>query len=133
MVPDKLLISSEQGVDLVAAGVRDKGDEVLCVLGGTKERADDVAENLEASLAAGARDPVSGRPVGDSVTAADVSRTTTDGVEVVEADLTLAGSEPPGYVLRAIPGGAVVALINDSGEAFTRKPDSQASARGEIP
>ena len=133
MVPDKLLLSSEQGVDLVAAGVRDEGDEVLCVLGGTSERADEVAANLEASLAAGARDPVSGRPVGDSVAAADVSRTTTDGVEVVEANLALAESEPPGYVLRAIPEGAVVGLINDSGEAFTRRPDSQASARGEIP
>ena len=133
MVPDKLLISTEQGVDLLAAGVRDSGHEALCVLGGTAGRADEIADNLEASLAPDAADPVSGRPVGDSVASAEVSRATDDGVEVVEADLTLASGEQPGYLLRAIPQGALVGLINDSGEAFTRKPDSQASARGEIP
>ena len=130
MIPDKLLISTEQGVDLIAAGVRDEGHEVLCVLGGTADRADDVADNLEASLAPDAADPVSRRPVSESVESAEVSRATDDGVEVVEADLALAAGEEPGYVLRAIPQGALVGLINDSGRSFTRKPNSQASARG---
>lgn len=131
MVPDRQLISTEQGVDLVAAGVRARGDEVLCVLGGTAERADEVAANLEASLAADSPDPISRTPVGDSVESAEVSRDTDDGVEVVEADLTLVSGGQPGYLLRAIPQGALVGLINDSGRSFTRKADSQALARGE--
>jgi hypothetical protein len=131
MVPDRQLISTEQGVDLVAAGVRNAGDEVLCVLGGTAERADEIASNLESSLAADSPDPISRAPVGDSVESADVGRDADDGVEVVEADITLAAGEEPGYLLRAIPQGALVGLINDSGRSFTRTPDSQALARGE--
>ena len=131
MVPDRQLISTEQGVDLVAAGVRRPGDEVLCTLGGTAERADEIASNLESSLAADSPDPISRAPVGDSVESAEVSLDTDDGVQVVRADLALTPGEKAGYLLRAIPQGALVGLINDSGRSFTRKPDSQALARGE--
>ena len=46
MIPDKLLLSVELGVDLVALGVTAEG-EVLCVLGGTPERAVAVTSALE--------------------------------------------------------------------------------------
>jgi len=131
MVPDRQLISTEQGVDLVGVGVRAPGDEVLCTMGGTAERAGEIASNLEASLAPDSPDPVSRTPIGDSVESAEVTRDTDGGVEVVGAEVTLAAGEEPGYLLRAIPQGALVGLINDSGRSFTRKADSQALARGE--
>ena len=56
MIPDKLLLSVETGIELVAVG-RDRDREVLCVLGGTAERARRAEAGLRASLAPGARDP----------------------------------------------------------------------------
>jgi hypothetical protein len=117
MVPDKLLISNEQDIDLVAVGVRAEG-EVLCVLGGTAERADQVAAALETSLAPDARDPSSGEPIGDSVAAVDVERSVYDDVEVVRADVRLAKGQPPGYLFGTLSRGAVVGMINASPETI---------------
>jgi hypothetical protein len=98
MIPDKLLLSTEQGVELIAAGVG-TGGEVLCVLGGTTERADAIAANLQAGLAE-----------------AEVSRTSHEGVEVVRAELGPDDRERAGYVFGLLSGGGVVELIN-GGEA----------------
>jgi len=118
MVPDKLLISNEQGVDLLAVGMR-AGGEVLCVLGGTHERSAEVAANLEASLAPGARDPASGEPIGESVAAVEVVSDEYEGVEVARANLTLAAGEPRGFLFRALSQGSLVALINGTSRVFT--------------
>jgi hypothetical protein len=119
MVPDKLLISAELGVDLVAVGVRGER-EVLCVLGGTAERADQVAAALEASLGRDSRDPASGEPIADSVAAVEVTRGVYEGVEVVRADVTLAGGQSPGFLFGALSRGSVVGMINGSPRLFVR-------------
>jgi hypothetical protein len=111
LIPDLLIISTELGVQVVAAGVRREGQEVLCVLGGTPERADEVAASLEAGLAPDARDPVSGEPIGRSVEAADIARDSYGDVEVVRAEVTLTASEPPGYLFGQISVASVVAWI----------------------
>ena len=41
MVPDKQLLGTDLGIDLAAFGVT-ADDDVLCVIGGTAERADAV-------------------------------------------------------------------------------------------
>jgi len=118
LIPDNLLISTELGVDVVAVGIKADG-EVLCVLGGTAERADEVASALEASLAPNARDPVSGKPMSDSVAAVDVVSAPYQGVEAVRAEVTLARGRSPGFLFGTVSSGSVVGLIN-GGRTFVR-------------
>jgi hypothetical protein len=120
LVPDKQIVSTELGIQLVAAGVRREGQEVLCVLGGTAERADEVATSLESALAPDVPDPVSGEPTGKSVEAFDVTRDSHGEIEMVRADLTLTADESPGYLLGQISGAAVVAWINGTERTFDR-------------
>jgi hypothetical protein len=120
LVPDKQIVSTELGIQLVAAGVRRDGREVLCVLGGTSGRADEVAGSLETALAPDALDPVSREPVGKSVETFDVTRDSYDDIEVVRADLTLTPRQPPGYLLGQISGAAVVAWINGTERTYVR-------------
>jgi hypothetical protein len=100
--------------------VRREGHEVLCTLGGTSERADQVADFLEAGLAPDAADPVTGVPVGRSVQSAGVTRDSYDGVEVVRAEVTLTGKEPPGYLFGQISGASVVAWINGTATTYAQ-------------
>jgi hypothetical protein len=111
MIPDKLLLSSEVGVDAVAVGVT-ADSEVMCVIGGSPERADDVASTLERTLGPGARDPRSGERISDSVTGVEVDRGGYDGVEWVRAEGDAAGAHPRGYLLSTVPLGSLVSLIN---------------------
>jgi hypothetical protein len=113
LIPDKLLLSTELGVDLVGLGVQTEG-EVLCVLGGTDERAGEVATALERSFAPGAREPRTGAPISDSVAAFEVATKTYEGVEVVRAELTLAAGQTPGFLFGAVARGSLVELINGS-------------------
>lgn len=117
MIPDKLLLSSEVGIDQAAMGVK-AGGEVLCALGGTAERADAVAEGLESSLAPDAKDPVSGEPIGDSLTDVEVTRSAYDGVEVVKAEAKVPAGQNPGFFFGTVARGSLVSLINGSSESF---------------
>ena len=119
MIPDKQLLSVEVGVELVAVGVR-PGGEVLCVLGGTPERAAAVATALETSLAPSARDPATGERFRGSIAGVAVSSETYDGVEVVRAELTPAPGSGPGFLFGTVARGSLVALINGAEESFPR-------------
>ena len=111
MIPDKLLISVELGVDLVAIGVgRDR--EVLCLLGGTSQRADEVAANLREGLAPRAREPRTGVRVGARVRGVEVSRSSYDGVEVVRAAMSPAAGQPEDFLFEAIGRGSLPELIS---------------------
>ena len=112
LIPDDLLLSSDLGVDLVGLGVSKPRHEVLCVLGGTAARADEVAAALKRSLAPNAREPVTGARIGTSVAAVDLARNRHEGVEVVRAKLTLAAGQPPGYLFGTVSQGSLVGLIN---------------------
>jgi hypothetical protein len=111
MIPDKLLLSTELDVEMVALGV-DGSREVLCVLGGTAERAGAVATSLESSLASDAREPRSGESMADLVRAADVETASYEGVEVVRAELTMAAGQSPGFVFDTVSRGSLTELIN---------------------
>jgi hypothetical protein len=110
MVPDNLLLSSELGVDLVAVGIEARR-EVLCVLGGTAERAGEIATALETSLAPDAREPRSGERIGDLISAVDVVTEPYEGVEVVRAELTPAAGQSPGFLFGTISRGSLAELI----------------------
>jgi hypothetical protein len=114
MVPDNLLLSTDLGINLVAVGVQRNGREVLCVVGGTAERADEVAASLQASLAPGAREPRTGEPMADLVSKFDVATAPYEGLEVVRAQLTLAAGQPPGFLFGAISRGSLVEMIGGS-------------------
>jgi hypothetical protein len=114
MIPERLLLSVEFGVDLVAMGVRADGREVLCVLGGTPERAAEIADTLEESLAPDAREPRTGESMADLVRAVDITNAPYEGVEVVRAELTLAAGQRPGFLFSAVSRGSMVELINGS-------------------
>jgi hypothetical protein len=111
MVPDNLLLGSELGINLVAVGVGRDGREVLCVLGGTADRAQDAAAALEKSLAPGAREPRTGEPLADLVRSVAVTNAPYEGVQVVRAELTPAAGEPPGFLFGAISRGSIVELV----------------------
>ena len=122
MIPDGLLpitvrrggraLSTELGVDLVAVGVEAGGQEVLCVLGGTAERAGEIANALEASLGPDAREPLTGESIPDLVRAVGVAAQSYDGVEMVRAKLTLAAGRSPGFLFGAISRGILGELIS---------------------
>ena|SRR5215207_1045702 len=112
MIPDKLLLSVEVGIELVAVGIQ-QDREVLCVLGGTAERAREIAGSLRASLAPGARDPRTGEQISELVESVDVRTSSSEHVEVVRAELTPAPGQR-GFLFGAIARGSLVALINGS-------------------
>jgi hypothetical protein len=114
LIPDNLLLSTDLGIDLVALGVSRPEREVLCALGGTAERASEVASALKSSLAPNAREPVTGEPIRDSVAAVRVVRDRFAGVEEVRARLTLATGQSPGFLFGAVSRGSLVGLINGS-------------------
>ncbi|HEX2466866.1 MAG TPA: hypothetical protein VHJ54_01545 [Solirubrobacterales bacterium] len=112
-IPDKHLLSSEVGIEQVAIGITTDG-EVLCVVGGTPERADDIAAGLERSLAPDAEDPVTGERIGDSLAGVEVSRSSYDGVELVRAQATTPAGGEPGFFFAAVSRGSLVGLLNGS-------------------
>ena len=111
MIPDKLLISTEVGVELVAMGIG-RGNEVLCVLGGTAERAQEIAANLRVSLAPAARDPRLHTPIAAEVRAPQIQTSSYEGVEVVRAAVTPVGGRPRGFFFSTIGRGSLVLMIN---------------------
>jgi hypothetical protein len=119
MIPDKQLLGTELGIDLIALGVTPAGDR-LCVVGGTSERANEVEAALRAGLAADAADPVTGEPIGATVAAATISRETAGPTEIVSAELELAPGVRPAAFFETISTGSLVSLIN--GEAESRLP-----------
>jgi hypothetical protein len=117
MIPDKLLLGSELGIEQVAIGVTARG-EIMCALGGTAERAAEVASALETLQAPDARDPVSGEPIGDSLSEVDVSRSSVDGVEVVKAEARVPAGEQPGFFFDTVASASLVSLLNGDTESF---------------
>jgi hypothetical protein len=113
MIPERHLLSVEFGIDLVAVGVA-HGQEVLCVLGGTAERAERTTAALSASLAPDAREPRTGERMGDLVRVVDVEARSYEDVEVVRAVLTPASGRPLGFLFDTIARGSLVQLINGS-------------------
>jgi hypothetical protein len=111
MIPERLLLSTEFGVDLIAVGIGADGREVLCVLGGTGERAAEIAAALESSLAPGAREPRTGQSMADLIEGANVATSPYEGVQVVRAVLTLAPGQSPGFLFGTVSRGSVVELI----------------------
>ena len=111
MIPDNLLLSTDLGVNSIAIGVSGAKREVLCVLGGSPQRAEEVASALERSLAAGAREPVTHEPIGDAVAQARVSRESYEGVQAVRAELTLAAGRSPGFLFETVSHGSLAQMI----------------------
>jgi hypothetical protein len=117
IVPAKLLVSTELGVDLVAVGVEDER-EVICTVGGTPERAAEVAEGFQTGLTPARVDPITDQPIARSLRAANVSTSVDDGVQTVRAELTLRPAEERGYVFGALARASVVGWINGARETF---------------
>jgi hypothetical protein len=113
LVPERLLISVEVGIDLVAVGIT-RNREVLCVLGGTSDRAGRTAASLRRALAPEARDPRTGQRLSELVQpGAKVEMSTYDGVAVVRAEVTpLAGRR--GFFFGTIARGSLVQMISAS-------------------
>jgi hypothetical protein len=111
MVPERLLISVEAGIDSVAVGIA-RNREVLCVLGGTTERAQRTAAALRAALAPDARDPRTNQPLSELVRAgAKVETSAYEGVAVVRAEVTPVAGRP-GFFFGTIARGSLVEMIN---------------------
>jgi hypothetical protein len=109
MVPERLLLSVEVGIELVAVGIQ-RDREVLCVLGGTADRSGEIAAALRRSLAPDARDPRTGERMSKLVGDVDVSAGSYDDVQVVRAELTPVGG--PGFLFGTIARGSLIQLVN---------------------
>jgi hypothetical protein len=111
MVPERLLLSIEVGIDLIAAGIQ-RDREVLCVLGGTPEHARRTATALRSSLAPKARDPRTGQPLSELIEpGAEVGTSTYEDTSVVRAAVTpVAGGR--GFFFGTIARGSLVQLIS---------------------
>jgi hypothetical protein len=111
MVPERLLLSIEVGIDLIAAGIQTKR-EVLCVLGGTPEHARRTAAALRSSLAPDARDPRTGQPLSELIEpAVEVGTSTYQGIAVVRAAVTPSAGRR-GFFFGTIARGSLVQLIS---------------------
>ena len=113
MVPERHLLSIEFGIDLIAVGLA-REREVLCVLGGSADRAERTAAALSASLAPDAREPRTGARMGDLVRVVDVAARSYEDVEVVRAVLAPASGRPLGFLFDTIARGSLVQLISGS-------------------
>ena len=111
IVPDQHLIGVDQGVAQVAVGVGSER-EVMCTIGGTEERAAEIAAALDRLLVPDARDPVTRQRLGRRVAAVEVTQDTTDGVPFVRAEMTPEPGGEPGYVFETIATGSLISLIN---------------------
>jgi hypothetical protein len=111
MINERHLLSVEFGVDLVAIGIaRDR--EILCLLGGSADRALQIADNLRSSLAPDARDPRTDQPISDLIRRAEVTTGSYEEVPVVRAEITPLESRPSGFLFGAIARGSLVQLVN---------------------
>ena len=119
IVPDQHLIGADQGVAQIAVGV-DREREVLCTIGGTDERAADIASAFEQLLQPDIRDPVTREPLGRRIATVEVSQNAHDGVPFVRAEMTPEPGGEPGYVFETIATGSLISLIN--GQAKSSLP-----------
>ena len=72
LTPAKLLLSTELGFEQVAIGIT--GDrEIICALGYSAERIDEVAATMRRSLALDATEPRTDRPISDYLSAASIN------------------------------------------------------------
>ena len=116
IVPDQHLIGADQGVAQIAVGVG-REREVMCTIGGTDERAADIAAALEQLLVPDARDPVTRERLGRRFAAVEVTQETYDGVPFVRASVTPEPGGEPGYVFETIATGSLISLINGQAES----------------
>jgi hypothetical protein len=110
-IPDRHLISTELGIDLLAIGMASPRREVLCAVGGTSERADEIEGDLGGALAPGATEPRSGEPMEELVESADVTASEPGGVPYVRAELTTPAGTTPGFWFGTVARGSLVELV----------------------
>jgi hypothetical protein len=110
LVSERHLLSVEVGIDLVAAGVA-PDREVLCVIGGTADRARRTATALRAGLAPSARDPRTGQPLSELIEpGAKVTTSSYEGAAVVRAEVVPVKGRP-GFFFGTIARGSLVEMI----------------------
>ena len=112
--PANFTHNAEASPDLLAVGVSAGAGppaEVLCAIGTSVARADEQAEALRESFAAGAKDRVTRRPIADSVGDVEVDQLSGDGVYAARARLELAAGEPPGFLYGAIFRGSLLTFV----------------------
>ena len=111
MVPAKLLLSTELGVQAIAIGVG-ADREILCVLGVDPDRTEEIAASLRAALDPDARDPRSGARIGDSVAAANVGTGSFDDVALVRAELRPPPGGRPNFLFGAVARGSLAQVLS---------------------
>lgn len=110
LVSERHLLSVEVGIDLVATGVA-PDREVLCVIGGTGERARRTAAALRAGLAPSARDPRTGQSLSGLIEpGVKVATSSYEGVAVVRAEVVPVKGRA-GFFFGTIARGSLVELI----------------------
>ncbi len=103
------------GPELLAFGVHPPGPgpprEVLCALGEPAEPVEFAEQALRTAFEPGARDGVSGEPIGDLVASAEVDGYEYDGLRVARAELTAPTGAEPGLLFAAFDRGSLLTYI----------------------
>ena len=110
LTPAKLLLSTELGFEQVAIGIT-ADREVICALGYSAERAEELAAAMRRSLALDATEPRTDRPISDYLSAARISTEEREGIAIARAELTRAPGTEPGFVFDTIARGSLAELI----------------------
>jgi hypothetical protein len=106
-VPNNFAGAPNVGPEIYAMGVRDEQAEVLCVLDADAADMDHAEDELRATLAPGARDELTGRPIADEVASAEVERYESQGQHVLRATLTRGPEAKPGFLFGAFVRGSL--------------------------
>lgn len=103
------------GPDLLAFGVRPPAagpaDEVFCAIDDSESSAVAAADSLEGTLAVGARDPVTGRPMDEVLARAVVESFGRSGLWIARAELEPAAGAQPGILFAAFERGSLLTYM----------------------
>jgi hypothetical protein len=103
------------GPDLLAFGVLAESSgpprEVLCAIGEPKEPVDAAAQSLEEAFEPGARDAITGEPMGTLVASSEVEAFEQDGLQVARAKLVAPAGAEPGLLFRAFDRGSMLTYL----------------------
>jgi hypothetical protein len=114
-LPGTFTHNSVDSPQLIAIGSRPAParQEVLCAVGGSEAGADPAgqAEALKRTFAADAKEPLTGQPMRDLVTAASVDELSEDGFDAARAVLELGPRAPRGVLFGALVRGSLLAYV----------------------
>lgn len=112
-VPNNFAAAPNVGPEIYAMGVvrGTPASEVLCVLDADAADMDRAEDELHATLAPGARDAVTDRPIETEIASAEVDRFEAQGFHILRARITPGPEAQPGFLFGAFVRGSLPTYV----------------------